>query len=351
MLRTTVTAAAAMLVAFQAAYPCSTFVVDAPDGPIFARNYDWSVDDGLVVVNLPGLEKRALVLEDSPAVWTSRYGSVTFNQYGRELPCGGINEAGLVIEVMWLPETEYAPPDRRPAINNLQWIQYHLDTCATTEAVLESAPDIRIASIGGAKVHYLVCDAAGHAAALEVLDGRTVAHAAASLPAKALTNSTYADSVAYLKSTRQNKRDISGTGSLDRFARAARFATEFVPGECGFPVVYAFDALANLANGDYTKWSVVYDIARRRVYWRTLDNPHPRYFDLDYFGRVTPAECLVLDMNAPHAGLVNSNFRPYTAALNRALVFKAFKATDRIEPFSEDLLAIIAAYPETLALF
>jgi penicillin V acylase-like amidase (Ntn superfamily) len=27
---------------------------------------------------------------------------VTFNQYGRNFPSGGMNEAGLVIELMWL---------------------------------------------------------------------------------------------------------------------------------------------------------------------------------------------------------------------------------------------------------
>jgi choloylglycine hydrolase len=28
--------------------------------------------------------------------WISKYGSITFNQYGREFPTGGMNEKGLV---------------------------------------------------------------------------------------------------------------------------------------------------------------------------------------------------------------------------------------------------------------
>ena len=36
----------------------------------------------------------------TPASWVSKYGSVTFNQYGRELPTGGMNEAGLVVETI-----------------------------------------------------------------------------------------------------------------------------------------------------------------------------------------------------------------------------------------------------------
>ena len=36
------------------------------------------------------------------AQWQSKYASVTFNQYGVELPTGGINEKGLVVEIMGL---------------------------------------------------------------------------------------------------------------------------------------------------------------------------------------------------------------------------------------------------------
>ena len=50
------------------------------------------------------------------ATWTAQYGSITFNQYGRELPTGGINEAGLVVESMALSEARYPEPDHRPYI-------------------------------------------------------------------------------------------------------------------------------------------------------------------------------------------------------------------------------------------
>lgn len=47
-------------------------------------------------------------------------------QYGRNFPTGGMNEAGLVIELMWLDGSRYPVPDARPAVDNLQWIQYNL---------------------------------------------------------------------------------------------------------------------------------------------------------------------------------------------------------------------------------
>jgi len=65
---------------------------------LFGRNYDWNFGDGLIFVNKRGVAKTSSGSESpNPAKWISRYGSVTFNQYGRENPTGGMNEAGLVV--------------------------------------------------------------------------------------------------------------------------------------------------------------------------------------------------------------------------------------------------------------
>ena len=40
-----------------------------------------------------------------------KYGAIFFNQFGREFPMGGMNEAGLVVELMWLDETVFPSPD------------------------------------------------------------------------------------------------------------------------------------------------------------------------------------------------------------------------------------------------
>jgi Penicillin V acylase and related amidases len=48
---------------------------------------------------------------EKPIEWISKYGSITFNQSGREFPHGGINEKGLVIEQMWLDEAAYPEMD------------------------------------------------------------------------------------------------------------------------------------------------------------------------------------------------------------------------------------------------
>src|SRR5262249_39579416 len=145
--------------------------------------------------------------------WKSKYASITFNQYGREIPNGGMNEKGLVLEIMWLDSSVYPPPDTRPAIDGLQWIQYQLDNYATSAEVAEHADDPRVAMHWG-KVHSLACDPTPACAALEYVDGKMVV----SRDAKALTNDTFAESRGFLKA---HPAGAKGRGSLERFSRAA----------------------------------------------------------------------------------------------------------------------------------
>src|SRR5688500_14269965 len=93
-------------------FSCTTFCLKNNGYGLFGKNYDWMIGDGLVFVNKRGVAKMSA--DDSEthrAKWTSKHGSVTFNQYGWESPSGGMNEAGLVIELMWLDDTEWPAKD------------------------------------------------------------------------------------------------------------------------------------------------------------------------------------------------------------------------------------------------
>lgn len=84
---------------------CTTFCLKNDGEVLFGKNYDWMIGDGLLFVNKRGVVKAATAEgAPHPAKWVSKYGSVTFNQYGRENPSGGMNESGLVIELMWLDD-------------------------------------------------------------------------------------------------------------------------------------------------------------------------------------------------------------------------------------------------------
>ena len=69
-------------------------------------------------------------------------------------PLGGMNEKGLVVEIMWLDSSEYPKPDGKPSVNELQWIQYQLDNFATVNDVLSAAAKIRVSKVYAASSLY-----------------------------------------------------------------------------------------------------------------------------------------------------------------------------------------------------
>jgi len=343
------TVAAIVLSPVARAGACSTFCLDGAGGPVFGKNYDWDVAVGLVVVNKRGVVKRGLTA-DNPARWTAMYGSVTFNQYGREMPCGGINEAGLVVELMWLQETTYPPADDRPSVENLQWIQYQLDRSSTVADVIASDADVRITDDDQAQVHFLVCDRSGACAAIEFVGGKMIVHSGEKMPVAVLTNDTYANSLAYLKM----HVGFGGTApipasrrSLDRFVRAASGVGEFEKTETSDAVGYAFGVLASVAQGPNTQWSIVYDVVGGRVSFRTAGNPRIRTIDLGRLDFSCDTPVLVLDVRAVPGGDATDRLEPYTREANRALVESAFRRTSFLSDTPADVLDYLIRFPET----
>src|SRR5687767_3982729 len=145
---------------------CTTFFINQDGQMVFGRNYDWITDVGRVNTNARGLSKTSMKTEDGETItWVSKYGSITFNQYGKEFPTGGMNERGLVVEMMWLDGSKYPERDSRAELGVLQWIQYQLDNCSTIEEVIAANSKIRISKTHP-PVHYLVADLSGRAATI-----------------------------------------------------------------------------------------------------------------------------------------------------------------------------------------
>lgn len=322
---------------------CTTFCLRDDGRILFGKNYDWNVEDGLLVVNQRGLARTADVQgDDKPASWVSRYGSVTFNQYGRDFPSGGMNEAGLVIELMWMEGSRYPAPDRRPAVDVLQWIQYNLDSHATVAEVLAADQKIRIA--GEVPLHYLVADRKGQVATVEFFDGRLVAHTGKDLPVAALANSTYKESESF-RQEKAREAAAQGNNSLERFARAAGRVQAF-DGGMADAVAYAFETLDQVAQGDYTKWSIVYEIDRARIHFRTRSHRPVRMLSLAGLDFECGKSTRVLSLDARVEGDVARHLVPYTREINGGLVRASFSKTPFLASTPDAELQRVAAYPE-----
>jgi choloylglycine hydrolase len=261
-----------------------------------------------------------------------------------------MNEAGLVVEVMWLDETEYPQPDSRPALDNLQWVQYQLDNFTTVEEVIGSDSVVRISPGSGAKVHYLVSDSRGDCASIEFLDGKLVYHTGETMVRKTLTNSTYTESIEFLKKHEGFGGESpipEGTGSLERFARAAKLAGEYAPGSAQSAIGYAFGVLDDVAQGEWTKWTIVYDVENLRIYFRTFANRETRYIDLDSLDFSCATEVKILDVNADLAGGVTQMFTDYTYEVNSALIRYVFGKVEFLKGVPDEVLEMISRYPES----
>jgi choloylglycine hydrolase len=340
-------------------YPCSTFVLEDGENLVFGKNFDWFTGVGMVVVNKRGVAKTAAFPpERNPAEWVSRYGSITFNEIGREYPMGGMNEAGLVVEQMWLEATEYPEPDERPIVGELQWVQYQLDNFASVAEVIASDSLLRIAP-GGAPLHYLVCDRAGDAATIEFLEGRMVTHAGERLTASVLTNTVYSECQAYLEQHLGfggEDLPVPSFSSEDRFVRAVMWLSNYGSSEgqpeTRDPVEFGFGLLKALAQGDATRWSIVYDIAGSRIHWRTLESPGVKAVSMDDFDFGCDSPVLVLDIDHTPADTISNRFVEYSGAANRDLVETAFREFTEngffAEMPSDATIERMAVYPETL---
>ena len=342
---------------------CSTFLIRHNGTLLVGHNLDEPgirVWPGMVVVNKRGIPKQARTWREvgSNTIptgrmrWVSKYGSITTNGFGRELPDGGMNEAGLVVCEMTLAETQFVEDESLPQMFMMQWVQYLLDTCGSVEEVIRSAKNI---SLDGWNWHFFVADAKGEAAVIEFIEARPVIITGESLPVLALCNSRYqeelellkeyagfggetpvsltgndavtqliAKGIGYLLGSKPN----SSTNPDLRFVHAAHMLKEYDPDTSAS--VQAFSILEQMNKNGFTKWSIVYDIKNGRIDFHTSAAPTSRYCTMQSCGFSEKGPPLSADINAVASGDIRSLFRPCTKERNRAFVTKTVDAIRKL---------------------
>jgi penicillin V acylase-like amidase (Ntn superfamily) len=300
---------------------CTSFCLDGPDGPIYVTNLDLNTGEGHIFVNRRGIAKEGCRTSTTgeTAKWVSRYGSVTFNVVGRELPWGGMNEAGLVMSLMQLNASKCPDPDERPPLSEASLLQYILDTCASVQEAIQAASVVRLAQNECAN-HYLVADETGDCAAFEFLDGRFVCYNGETLPVKALANAPYAAGITFIEKG-VVPADNPGA-SVERVAAAAYKMEAYDPDGGVSPIDYSLEVLtetvvapkkwwSNMFDEPYTRWNIVFDIVQREVHFRTVTAPTVRRISLGSFDLSCEAPLLMLNVNARLEGNIDGAFHPY----------------------------------------
>ncbi|MDH3815706.1 MAG: linear amide C-N hydrolase [Acidobacteriota bacterium] len=283
---------------------------------VFGKNLDNSyTTEGLILINKRGVERTSPYVSTTGARarWTSRYASVNFSFVHVGYVWTGMNEKGLVISMMGIPEIVGPPPDERPPLQDGLWIQYMLDTCETVEEVLEAAKIFRILTID----HYHIADRFGNSAAFECLRGEEIFYQGEEFPVSVLTNSTYGDSIRSWD--RYNQYGFTpANGSLERFCIAAKNIEEYSSTDADSAVEYAFKTLHDIRSEfiygypNTTEWSIVFDTRRRRVYFKTYSHPGVKFFDVRDFNVSCREPVQMLDVQTPLSGDVFPFFQDVT---------------------------------------
>jgi choloylglycine hydrolase len=301
-------ALAALLAATTLATPvtaCSRVVYLGPSGMVItARSMDWKEDIRSNIWVFPRGMKRDGEAGPSSLKWKSRYGSVTVSAY-ESATTDGMNEKGLVANLLWLAESEYpaAQPGKKTLAVSL-WAQYVLDQFATVAQVVDdlSRQDFIVVTgetpgstgVGAANVHLSISDATGDSAIFEYIGGDLVIHHGRSY--QVMTNSPAYDKQLALY---EYWRQIGGTAMLpgtnraaDRFARAS-FYVDAIPqtDDARLAVASMFSVIRNVSvplgistpgqpNISSTRWRVVADQRNRVYYYESSLTPNVFWLDL-----------------------------------------------------------------------
>lgn len=307
------------------AITCTTFVIKTKDDLVFGRNLDWVSDNGIIVANQRNVSKSSLVFPpEKPIKWTSKYGSITFNQFGKEFPYGGINEKGLVVEIM-VAKAQYEKKDERKAINELQWIQYQLDNFATIDEVLSSNKLLRISPVYQ-ELHYFICDNSGRRAVIEYIDNKMVVYKDENLPIPVLENNVYNKSLNQFEN--QNKC---------RFTTAANMVKKYTNETKENVIAYSFEILKNVVLSG--EWSIVYDIKNMEIHFKTASDQAIKQINLKSFNFDCNSKTYIYDLKVKNSGNIDMKFIEFSTCINNE------KLEDAIKDNNLDM------YPEVLSIF
>jgi len=312
---------------------CTRVVYKGLDGIILtARTMDWRED---IMTNLwifpRGIDRNGET-GNNTVKWKAKYGSIIAAAYDIS-STDGMNEKGLVANLLWLVESEYPKWDhKKPGMSIAIWTQWVLDNFATVDEVvkaMQNEPFIIVTdNVPGmnrmATLHLSISDPTGDNAIFEYLHGKLIIHHGKSY--NVMTNSPIFDKQLALD---EYWKEIGGTVMLpgtnraaDRFVRASFYA-DVVPKTDNLRIALAsaFSIIRNCSvpygistpnqpNISTTRWRCVADQKNLVYYFETVLTPNTfwvNFKDVD-FSENAPVKKLSLTNNEVYAGNAASSF-------------------------------------------
>lgn len=293
----------ALLALLNGAIACTRFVYLGPNGNVItARSMDWRADVATNLWIFPRGMARSGEAGPRSLKWTSRYGSVIATGYDVSTT-DGVNEAGLMANVLWLVESQYPKFDgSKPGLTIAAWAQYALDNFATVQEAVDALRQepftVVTDKVPGEErlttLHLSLSDASGDSAIVEYIGGKQLIHHGRQY--QVMTNSPTFDQQLALNTY---WRQIGGTVMLpgtnrasDRFARASFYVNSIPKYEDpDLAVAAVFSVIRNTSvpygittpdepNISTTRWRTVVDHKRKLYFFESALTPNTFWVDL-----------------------------------------------------------------------
>ena len=312
---------------------CTRVVYQGKDNTVLtARSMDWKEDTRSNLWIFPRGMKRNGEIGKNPLEWTSKYGSVVASAYDI-CSTDGMNEKGLVANLLWLAESEYPQWDgKKPGLSIAAWVQYILDNFATVDEAVsyvekgtfEVVSDMMPDGTRMATLHLSISDSDGDNAIFEYIGGELKIHHDKSY--QVMTNSPVFDQQLALNDYWKN---IGGTTFLpgtnraaDRFVRAS-FYINAIPkvADTRTAVASVFSVIRNTSvplgittpnepNISSTRWRTVSDQKNKVYFFESTIQPNVFWVNLQDvdFSEKAPVKMLDLVSGKTYAGNTAEQF-------------------------------------------
>jgi len=325
---------------YSSAEACTRVIHTFKNGDVVTgRSMDWYVRYPTTLWKFPKGIQRDGLTPQNPLHWVSKYGSVVVTQSadGQTATTDGMNEKGLVSNMLYLSETEYGKRDvSKNGLASSVYVQFLLDNFATVQEAVSFLEKRSIqmvpVPIPNSKflptMHISISDATGDSAIVEFLKGKVVIHH--SKKYQVMTNSptfeqqlalmAYWDSIgghAFLPGTRN---------SPDRFVRAS-FYNRSLPEPKNYreAIASVLSVMRNVSspfgrpdpqkpNVSSTVWRTVADQTYKIYFFESTIAPSTIWIDLNKldFTQGSPSKMLPITDDSMLSGDVTKLLKKHT---------------------------------------
>ncbi len=233
------------------------------------------------------------------------------------MPYGGMNEKGLVVEMLWLEDTRFNISENKTYLNELEWIQYQLDNFQTVDEVVANVETLKTYPIKG-KIHYILADTNGKSVIIEYLDGKPMIYEKEANTCQAITNKSVTYSEKHIDNLKGIRRNNTSTTyryyQLEKQIRKLQRTSDFSE-------MTAFQMLKNVTipKGDFrTVWSIVYNIETKSIAFYSYKNKEIKQINLNNIDFEQGLSCFNINQNKET--LLDNKLLPFSEKENFEMV-------------------------------